>query len=63
MFKGAILKVPLCSIRAYVPLQSVHIDFTSVESTMDLNKLLSVKNVLVIMDHFIQYALAIITKD
>ena len=41
----------------------VHVDFTSVESMMELNKTLSMKNVLVMMDHFMHYALAIITKD
>ena len=33
------------------------------EYTMELNKLPSMKNVLVIMDDFMRYALAIITKD
>ena len=40
----------------------VHVDFTSVESTMELNKPPSVKNVLVITDHFTRYTLAIITN-
>ena len=35
----------------------------SVESTMELNKLPSVKNVLVITDHFTCYALAFVMKD
>ena len=63
MFEGVILKAHLCPIRAYVPLKLVHIDFTSVESTVELNNLLSMKNILVIMDHFMQYALASIMKD
>ena len=53
----------MCPIRAHAPLELVHIDFTSVESTMELNKLPSVKNVLVITDHFTHYALAVVTKD
>ena len=48
---------------AYAPLELVHIDFTSVESIMELNKPPSMKNVLVMMDHFTRYALAIILKD
>ena len=60
-FKGAIQKAPLCPIRAYTPLELVHVDFTSMESMMELNKPPSVKNV--ITDHFMRYALAIITKD
>ena len=50
-------------IRALAPLELVHIDFTSVESTMELNKPPSVKNVLVIMDHFTCYAMAVMMKD
>ena len=62
-FEGAIPKAPLCPIRAHAPLELVHVDFTSVESMMELNKPPSVKNVLVMMDHFTRYALAVITKD
>ena len=63
VFEGAIPKTPLCPIRAHVPLELIHIDFTGVESTMELNKLPSVKNVLVITDHFICYALAFVMGD
>ena len=38
VFEGAIPKALLCPIRTHVPLELVHIDFTSVELTMDLNK-------------------------
>ena len=62
-FKGAIPKAPLCPIRAHAPLELVHIDFTSMESTMELNKPSSIKKVLVIMDHFTCFALAVMTKD
>ena len=62
-FEGAIPKAPLCLIRAHTPLDLVHEDFTTVDSTMELNKPPSVKNVLAMMDHFMHYALAIITKD
>ena len=37
-FEGAISKVPLCPIQAHTLLELVHVDFTSVESTMKLNK-------------------------
>ena len=50
----------MCLIRAHAPLELIHIDFTSVESTMEPP---SVKNVLVIADHFMCYALAFVTKD
>ena len=62
-FEGVIPKAPLCPIKAHTPLELVHVDFTSVESTMELNKLPSIKNVLVIMDHFTCYALAGMAKD
>ena len=61
-FEGVIPKAPLCPTRAHAPLELVHVDFTSVESTMELNKLPSIKNIFVIMDHFMHYALAVMTK-
>ena len=62
-FEGAIPKAPLCPIRAHAPLELFHVDFTSVESTMELNKPPSIKNILVISDHFTRYTLAVVTKD
>ena len=47
----------------YTPLELVHLDYTSIESTMELNKPPVVKNVLVITDHFMRYALAVVMKD
>ena len=57
------MKAPLCPFQAYAPLELVHVDFTSIETTMELNQPLSVKNVLVLADHFTRYAMAFITKD
>ena len=62
-FEGAIPKAPLCPMRAHGPLELVHVDFTCVESTMELNKPPSIKKILVIMDHFTRYTLAVMTKD
>ena len=56
-------KAPLCPIQVYAPLELVHLDYTSIESTMELNKPPMVKNVLVMTDHFMRYALAVVTKD
>ena len=53
----------LCPIRVYSPLELVHLDYTSIEFTMELNKLLVVKNILVITDYFTRYALVVVTKD
>ena len=62
-FEGEVPRAPLCPIRAYAPLELVHLDYTSIESTMELNKPPVVKNVLVMTDHFMRYALAVVTKD
>ena len=63
IFKGVVGKALLCPIQAYAPLELVHIDFTSIETTMELNQPPSVKNVLFLMDHFTRYAMAFVTKD
>ena len=62
-FEGEMPKAPLCPIRAYASLELVHLDYTSIESTMELNKPLVVKNILVMTDHFMSYALVVVTKD
>ena len=54
---------PLCSIQVYAPLELVHLDYTSIESMMELNKPPVVKNVLMMMDHFTRYSLMVLTKD
>ena len=63
IFEGAVVKAPLCPIQAYVPLELVHVDFTSIETTMELNQLSSIKNVLVLTDHFTRYVMAFVSKD
>ena len=62
-FKGELPRAPLCPIHVYAPLELVHLDYTSIESTMELNKPPIVKNVLVMTNHFTRYALAVVTKD
>ena len=52
-------RAPLCSIWVYAPLELVHLDYTSIESMMELNKPPMVKNVLMMMDHFTRYTLAV----
>ena len=59
-FEGEVPKAPLCPIRVYTPLKLVHLDCTSIESTMELNKPLVVKNIVVITDHFMRYALVVV---
>ena len=62
-FEGEVRRASLCPIRAYAPLELVHLNYTSTESTMELNKPPMVKNVLVMTNHFTRYALAVVTKD
>ena len=62
-FKGAIPKALLCSIRVYTPLELMLMDFMSIEMDMELKKPPGVKNVLIITDHFMRYAMVFITKD
>ena len=46
-YEGGIPKAPLCPIVATTPLDLLHVDFTSIETTLELNKLPRVANVLV----------------
>ena len=62
-FEGEVPKAPLCPIRAYAPLELVHLDYTSIESTMELNKPPVVKNILMMMDHLMRYALVVVMKN
>ena len=62
-FEGEVPRAPLFPIQAYAPLELVHLDYTSIESTMELNKPPVVKNILMMMDHFTRYALEVVTKD
>ena len=50
-------------LKVTTPLQLVHLDFTLFESTMDLDKMPEVKNVLMIVDHFTRCMRAYITED
>ena len=63
VFEGEVPRAPLCPIWAYAPLELVHLDYTSIESMMELKKPPVVKNVLVMTGHFTRYALAVVTKD
>ena len=45
------------------PLQLVHLNFTSFETTTNLNESPKIENVLVIVNHFTRYTTAYVTKD
>ena len=62
-YEGRTPKAPLCPIVATDPLDHLHIDFTSIETTMELDKSPRVANVLVFQDHFTKHVLAYVTPD
>ena len=45
------------------PLDLLHVDFTSIETTLELNQSPGVTNVLVFQDHFTQHILVYVTPD
>ena len=51
-------KAPLCSIMATEPMDLIHIDLLSLETTMDPNIMPAVQKVLVITDHFSRHVQA-----
>ena len=56
-------KAPLCPIVATAPLDLLHVDFTSIDTMMELDKSPRVANVLVFQDHFTKHVLAYVTPD
>ena len=62
-YEGGTPKAPLCPIVATAPLDLLHVDFTSIETMMELNQLPRVANVLVFQDHFTKHVLAYVTPD
>ena len=48
---------------ATASLDLLHVDFTSIETILELNQLLRVTNVLVFQDHFTKHVLAYVTPD
>ena len=62
-YEGGIPKAPLCPIVATSPLDLLHVDFTSIETMMELDKSPRVANVLVFQDHFTKHVLAYVTPD
>ena len=62
-YEGGIPKAPLCPIAANAPLDLLHVDFTSIETTLELNQSPRVANVLVFQDHFTKHMLAYVTPD
>ena len=62
-YVGGTSKVPLCAIVATAPLDHLHVDFTSIETMMELDKSPRVANILVFQDHFTKHVLAYVTPN
>ena len=62
-YKGHFPKAPLCPIVATAPLDLLHVDFTSIETTLEPNQSPRVANILVFQDHFMKHMLAYVTPD
>ena len=62
-YEGGFPKAPLCPIMATAPLDLLHVDFTSIETTLEPNKLPRVANVLVFQDHFMKHVLVYVTPN
>ena len=62
-YEGGTPKAPLCPIVATAPLDLLHVHFTSIETTMELDQSPRVTNILVFQDHFTKHVLAYVTPD
>ena len=62
-YEGSTPKASLCPIVATAPLDLLHVDFTSIETTMEMDKSPRVANVLVFQDHFTKHVLVNVTSN
>ena len=61
--KGKLPRVPLHPIVTTAPLDLLHVDFSSIETTMELNQPPRVANILVFQDHFTKHVMAYVTPN
>ena len=61
--EGGLPKAPLHHIMGTAPLDLLHVDFTSIETTLEPNQSPRVTNVLVFQDHFMKHVLAYVTPN
>ena len=62
-YEGCFPKAPLHPIIATTPLDPLHVDFTSIETTLEPNQSHRVANILVFQDHFTKHMLAYVTPN
>ena len=61
--KGVQVKAPLQAILVTSPLELLHVDFTGIEMTMELDQPPCIVTVLVFSDHFMRHVMAYVTPD
>ena len=61
--EGSLVKVLLHPIMATTPPDLLHVDFTSIETTLEPNQSPRVANILVFQDHFMKHVLAYVTPN
>ena len=61
--KSSLPKAPLHPIVATAPLDLLHVDFTSIETTLGPNQSPRVTNVLLLQEHFTKHVLAYVTPN
>ena len=61
--EGNLSKEPLHPIMATSLMDLLHVDFTSIETTLELNRLPKVANVLVFQDNFMKHVIVYVTPD
>ena len=62
-FEAVPPKVKLQPLPCSGPGELLHIDFTSIEESVDLQQAPAIRSVLVIQDHFSKYVVAYVVKD
>ena len=61
--EGSLSKAPLHPIVATAPLNLLHVDFTSIVTTLELNKSSKAANILVFQEHFTNHVFAYVTPN
>ena len=54
-YESGLPKAPLCPVVAAAPLDLLHVDFISIETTLEPNQSPRVANILVFQDHFMNH--------
>ena len=61
--EGNLSKAPLHLFMSTTPMDLLHVDFTSIETTMELNRPPKITNDMVFQDHFTKHVMVYVTPD